>query len=98
MPYKRSSRISRHFWSLDFTPISDQEEFFNSHRPLSQLHLPAPRHGLSGFFVGGFAALGFALVPVLLALGDGEFHLHPSIAKVQPRRNQRQPLLLGLAD
>ena len=31
MPYKRSSRISRHFWSPDFTRITDQQEFFNSH-------------------------------------------------------------------
>src|SRR5271157_3718242 len=31
MPYKRSSRISRHFWSPDFTRVSGQKEFFNSH-------------------------------------------------------------------
>ena len=30
-PYKRPSRISRHFWSPDFTRIRDQKEFFNSH-------------------------------------------------------------------
>src|SRR5215467_11474984 len=31
MPYKRSSRISRHFWSPNLAPIRGQEEFFNSH-------------------------------------------------------------------
>src|SRR5271165_5918899 len=37
MPYKRSSRISRHFWSPDLTRISDQKEFFNSHRRFRSL-------------------------------------------------------------
>ncbi len=31
MPYKRSSRISRHFWSSDFARITNQKEFFNNH-------------------------------------------------------------------
>src|SRR5215471_10297830 len=37
MPYKRSSRISRHFWSPNLAPIRGQEEFFNSHGIYRQL-------------------------------------------------------------
>jgi len=32
--------------------------------------------GLAGFLVGGAAALGFALIPELFALGDRQFDLH----------------------
>ena len=35
------------------------------------LLLPAAGDGFSGFFVGGAAAFGFALVPELLAFGQG---------------------------
>jgi hypothetical protein len=35
MPYKRSSRISRHFWSPDFTRITDQKELFQQPRLIS---------------------------------------------------------------
>jgi hypothetical protein len=36
MTYKRSSRISRHFWSPDFTRVRGEEEFFNRHGCLQQ--------------------------------------------------------------
>src|SRR6185437_4841626 len=41
--------------------------------------LTCPRHGFAGLAVGGAAALGFPLVPQLLALGQCEFQLNPPI-------------------
>src|SRR5579859_1501525 len=48
--------------------------------------------------VCGFAALGFALVPELLAAGQGQLALGFSIPEINARRDEGQPLLLGFAD
>ena len=58
----------------------------------------AARDGLSRFFVGGFATLSLALVPSLLTLGQSDLYFHPAVAKIQARRDQRQPLLMRLTD
>ena len=54
--------------------------------------------GGAGLAVGFAAALGFALVPVLLALGHGQLAFHPSIAEVKPRGDERMPLDLRLGE
>src|SRR5271167_4924462 len=46
--------------------------------------------GGAGFAVGFAVALGGAFVPVLLALGDGQFAFDPALAKIEPRRNERK--------
>ena len=47
----------------------------------------------------GFApALGFALVPVLLALGDGDFALEPPVPEVKARGDERVTLHLRLRE
>src|SRR5271157_1150537 len=60
--------------------------------------LPAPNHRLARFFVGSLAALGLALVPGLLALGQSHLHLHSAVPEVQLRGNQSQSLLLRLGE
>src|SRR6266480_1788555 len=55
---------------------------------------PAARNRIAGFLVGGAAALGFALVPELLALGDGQLHLDPAVLEIHPSGNKCEPLLL----
>ena len=52
--------------------------------------------GGAGLAVGLAAALGLALVPVLFALGDGQFALHPPVAKVKPGGDERMALDLRL--
>ena len=54
--------------------------------------------GFAGFLVGGAAALGFTLVPKLLALGEGEFKLHFTVFEVHPGGDQGEAFLLGFAD
>ena len=63
--------------------------------PADQLQLTAL---LSASLSGGAAAFGFALVPQLLAFGQGEFNLHSTVLEVHPRGDEGQALLLGLAD
>src|ERR1022692_161027 len=60
--------------------------------------LPAPSDRLTRFFVCRLTPFCLALVPVLLAFRQSQLHLHPTIAEVQPRWDQRQSLLLRLAD
>ena len=52
--------------------------------------------GGAGFAVGLAASLGFALVPVLLALGQGQFSLHTPVAEVKPGGDERVSLDLRL--
>ena len=54
--------------------------------------------GGSGFAVGFAAALGFALVPVLLAFGDGQFALDPAVAEIESGGDERMSLELRLSD
>ncbi len=54
--------------------------------------------GGAGFAVGLAAAFGFALVPVLLALGHGQLALHPSVAEVKPGGDERVALDLRLGE
>ncbi len=49
--------------------------------------LAASRDGFPGFLVGGAAALGFALVPQLLALGKCEFHFDFAVFEVHADRD-----------
>src|SRR5581483_2109848 len=56
------------------------------------------RDGFAGFAIGGAAALGFALVPELLAAGEGHFHFHPAVLKVHACGDEREAALLGFAD
>src|ERR1039457_2094021 len=60
--------------------------------------LPAPSDRLTRFFVCRLTPFCLALVPVLLAFRQSQLHLHPTIAEVELGRNQRQSLLLRLAD
>ena len=60
--------------------------------------LSAAANGFPGFFVGGTAALGFALIPELFTFGEGKFYFHSAVLEVHSRRNQRKSLLLGLSD
>src|SRR5580704_9953391 len=54
--------------------------------------------GFSRFFVRRASALGFALVPQLLAFGQREFDFYSAVLEVHPGGNESQTLLLGLAD
>ena len=46
-------------------------------------------YGGAGFLVGFPAAFGFALVPVLFALGDGQFALDAAVAEIKASGNER---------
>jgi hypothetical protein len=63
-----------------------------------RLGLPTSADRFSRFFIRRPPSFGLALVPELLAFGQSQFHLDPAVLKVQPRRDQGQALLLGLAD
>ena len=52
--------------------------------------------GGAGFAVGLAAAFGFPLVPVLFALGKGQFALDASVAEVKPGGDERVSLDLRL--
>ncbi len=54
--------------------------------------------GGGGFAVGFAAALGFALVPVLLAFGEGQLALHPPFAEVEAGGDERMSLDLRLGE
>ena len=58
----------------------------------------AARYGGSGFFVGFAAAFGFALVPVLFALGHGKFAFNSSISEIKASGDERMTLELRLSD
>src|SRR5271157_6468318 len=77
MPYKRSSRISRHFWSPDLTRVSDEKEFFQQPRLLSPTEDPLVR----------FADY----TTKWIVSGSPIVHAHPPLKKVvrRYRRNAR---------
>jgi hypothetical protein len=54
--------------------------------------------GGAGFAVGFAAALSFALVPVLLALGESQFALDAAVAKVKAGGDERMSLDLRLLE
>lgn len=47
------------------------------------------RDGFSCFFVCGPTALGFALVPVLLAASEGQFTLSSPVSEIHTSRDER---------
>src|SRR5437588_8297097 len=64
------------------------------HKRLSPL---TPRNRSLGLVVGLPLAFRGPLIPLLLAFGQRQFALHPSLAKIKPSRNQGISLLLGHA-
>src|SRR5438309_3792818 len=62
------------------------------------LHPSASADGISCLFIGRTATLGLTLIPELFALGQSQFDFDSAVLKVQPRRDQRQTLLLGLTN
>ena len=62
------------------------------------LGLPASCDCFTGFLVCRLAPLRLALVPVLLAFGQRQLHFNPTIAEVESRRDQREPLLLSFTN
>src|SRR5438552_9278473 len=58
----------------------------------------AARNRCLRFGIRGFAAHGFAFIPELFAARQGQLAFCPSMLKVNARRDQGQPLLLGFAD
>ena len=65
--------------------------------------LPSPAvfagvDGGAGFAVGFAALFGLPLVPILLALGHGEFALYPSVAKIEAGGDERVALDLRLLE
>jgi hypothetical protein len=63
-------------------------------RGLGDSGFAAAGDGVSGFFVGGAAALGFSLIPELLAFGYCYFDLNAAILEVHPRGDYGKALLL----
>ena len=55
-------------------------------------------YGGAGFAVAFAALLGFALVPVLFALGHGQFAFHPPVAKIEPGGDERVAFDLRLLE
>src|SRR3954470_463921 len=64
----------------------------------AQSPLPRPCDRFPGFFVGGAATVGFALVPQLLTLGECKFYFHASILEIHAGGDEREALLLSFAD
>src|SRR5579871_2355825 len=62
------------------------------------LSVSAPCYRLAGFLVGGATTLGFAFIPELLAFSQGKFNFYFTVLEIHPCRDQRQALLLSLAD
>ena len=54
-------------------------------------------HSGAGFAVGLAATFGFALVPVLLALGHGDFAFNLAFTEIKAGRNERMPFKLRLS-
>ncbi len=54
--------------------------------------------GGAGLAVGLAAALGFALVPILFAFGEGELALDAAVAEVEAGGNERMTLGLRLGE
>src|ERR1035438_3393604 len=62
------------------------------------LSFPAAVDRFPSFLIGRAPPVGLALVPELLALGQSQFHLDSPVLEVQPRGDQGETLLLGLAN
>jgi hypothetical protein len=71
-----------------------QDDNHYSYRLLSAI----AGYGRSGFLVSLAAAFGFALVPVLFALGDGQFALDAAVAEIKAGGDERKSLLLRLCE
>lgn len=54
--------------------------------------------GGAGLAVGFVAALGFALIPILLAFGDGQLALDAAITEVEAGGDERMTLDLRLGE
>src|ERR1700691_2127500 len=53
-------------------------------------------HGLADFTLGLFVFFGLAAVPLLLALGEGQFALGDSVAEIDPQGNERKTFVVQL--
>ena|SRR5579862_6672350 len=62
------------------------------------LSVPSSRNRLARFFIGRASALRLTLIPKLFAFCQRKFNLYSTIFEIHPRRNEREPLLLRLAD
>src|SRR3989442_11248259 len=58
----------------------------------------SPRNSFARLPIGGFAALGLALVPELLAFGQGKFELYSAVLKIHAGGDEGEPALLRLAN
>jgi hypothetical protein len=54
--------------------------------------------GFPGFLIGGAAALGFALIPELLTLGECQFHFYFAVFEIHAGGDQGESALLGFTD
>src|ERR1700687_982726 len=77
-------------------PVPTRAEYNNAGSTLRWFS--SPGDGLPRFLVGGATALGLALVPLLFALRQREFDFDLAILEIHARGNQRESLLLGLAN
>jgi len=60
--------------------------------------LVRPGNGFARFAIGSAAALGLALVPLLLAASQGEFDFDSAVLEVHARGDEGEPSLLRLAE
>ena len=67
-------------------------------QPLAPHLMFAQVDGGAGIAVGLAALFGLALVPVLLALGHGQFAFDPPVAEVKPGGDERVALDLRLGE
>src|SRR6266852_8751973 len=58
----------------------------------------SPRNSFARLPIGGFAALGLALVPELLAFGQGKFELYSAVFKIHAGGDEGEPALLRPAN
>jgi hypothetical protein len=66
--------------------------------PLFLLPVSSPRHSFARFLIRRPPALGLALIPKLFAFCERKFNLYPTVLEIHPRRNERESLLLCLAN
>src|SRR5579859_274464 len=97
-PLSRSSRQGGDFDFLSQIKIPALSRKGRETRTGHPLVFSRSRDRLSGFLVRGPTTFGFPLIPELFTLGECKFYFHSTIFEVHARRNQRQTLLLGLAD
>lgn len=65
---------------------------------LAESGFSAAGYRFAGFFVGGTAALGLALIPLLLAFGERKFDFNFTALEIDARWNEGESLLLGFAN